>query len=346
MNSFNNINTVVEYIWIGGNQELRSKTRILYDLGTNDINEIPEWNFDGSSTDQSSGEESELILKPKKLFMNPFRPSKKTNKNSIFVLVLCDVYYPDGTPHKTNTRVLADEIFNQGPGEEPWFGIEQEYFLIDDDDYNFLMESSYQGPYYCGNGNVNAYYRDIVETHMNMCIAAGVKIGGVNAEVAPCQWEYQIGPLEGIKVSDHLIVSRWIMERVSEMFNVTVCWHPKPFQNLNGSGAHTNFSTKKMREDNGLTHIKEAIAKLKDNHISHMFLYGKNNDKRMTGNHETSSYNEFKFDINKPFNRGCSVRIGSDTINKKCGYFEDRRPAANMDPYLVTSKIFKTTCLD
>ena len=344
----NRANTVVEYIWLGGNNSLRSKTRILHNIGTNDINEIPDWNFDGSSTRQASGEHSELILKPKKLFMNPFKKNKKARElsNSVYVLVLCDVYHPDGTPHKTNTRYLAEKIFSNKEEEKPWYGIEQEYFLLDTEDYDFLTDSSFQGPYYCGNGYKNAYYRDIVDTHMQYCLAAGVKICGVNAEVAPCQWEYQIGPLEGLKAADHLIISRWIMERVGEMYNVHVCWDPKPFKNLNGSGAHTNFSTLSMRNENGITHIMEAIEKLKESHIEHMCVYGKNNDKRMTGKHESSSYNTFTFDIDKPVNRGASVRIGYETIINKSGYFEDRRPASNMDPYLVTSRLFKTICIN
>ena len=65
----------------------------------------------------------------------------------------------------------------------------------------------------------------------------------------------------------------------------------------------------------------------------------------MTGKHETASFSNFSFDLTKPVDRGASVRVGTDTIHNKCGYFEDRRPASNMDPYLVTSHIFRTICL-
>ena len=339
--------TIVEYIWIGGKGELRSKTRVLYDMITTDIDEIPDWNFDGSSTEQAVGEASELIIKPKKIFINPFKTSASVEKikRSIFLLALCDVYHPDGTPHKTNTRENARKLFEIKSEEKPWYGLEQEYFLFGNGDKQILKKLKKQGPYYCSSGYNKAFHRKIVDEHFHACLIAGVKISGMNAEVAPCQWEYQIGPLEGIKAADHLWVSRWLMERVAEKYDVEVCWDPKPFINLNGSGCHTNFSTESMRNEGGLEKILIAIEKLRESHVEHMCLYGLNNKLRMTGEHETSSYNYFMFDFNKPTNRGASVRVGHDTINKKCGYFEDRRPASNMDPYLVTSRIFNTICI-
>jgi len=339
--------TIVEYIWVGGNGELRSKTRVLYDIMTTDINEIPDWNFDGGSTSQSTCMDSELLIKPRKVFINPFKRNSSIEKikRSIFLLVICDVYNSDGTPHKTNTRDYANKIFEMKKEEEPWYGIEQEYFLLTDLDIKLLKEETKQGMYYCSSGYGKAFHREIAEEHLQACLIAGVKISGINAEVAPCQWEYQIGPLEGIKAGDHLLISRWLLERISEKYEVSVCWDPKPFKNINGSGCHTNFSTKKMRDDGGIDEIIKGIEKLRDSHVEHMCLYGKGNRLRMTGTHESSNYNIFSFDIKKPVDRGASVRIGHETINNKCGYFEDRRPASNMDPYLVTSQVFKTICL-
>ena len=168
----------------------------------------------------------------------------------------------------------------------------------------------------------------------------------MNAEVAPGQWEYQIGPCVGIDAGDQLWVSRWILERVSEDYNVSIEWAPKPYLLLNGSGCHTNYSTKSMRQKGtGLDVIYGAIEKLLLKHREHMSVYGEKNSERMSGHYETASYDVFSFDPNKPVNRGASVRVGYDTIRDRGGYFEDRRPASNMDPYLVTAKIFETTCL-
>jgi glutamine synthetase len=175
---------------------------------------------------------------------------------------------------------------------------------------------------------------------------AGLTVSGINAEVAPEQWEYQIGPCTGIEYGDQMWISRYILERTAEEFNVHINYHPKPLgkgADWNGSGGHTNYSTKKMREENGLDHILEAIKKLESKHEEHMTAYGKDNRDRLSGRHETASYDRFSSGV---ANRGASIRIGNNVYQERKGYFEDRRPASNMDPYLVTSMMFKTTCLN
>ena len=135
------------------------------------------------------------------------------------------------------------------------------------------------------------------------------------------------------------------MERLSEKHNVIISWEPKPIIGINGSGCHTNYSTKSMREDGGLHFIYSAIEKLRLKHMEHMKVYGKDNDKRMSGEYETAKYDVFSFNKDRSVDRGASIRVGYETIKDGKGYFEDRRPASNMDPYLVTSKIFETTCM-
>ena len=335
---------LAEYIWIGGNNELRSKCRVMsgsvYDKDS--IYSYPDWNYDGSSTGQAIGSDSEVIMKPRAIFKCPFRSGDNR-------MILCDTYLPNGEPHITNHRAGAVEIFDKKPDEEPWFGLEQEYFLIDLKTGKPLgCEYSIpeQGPFYCGVGGGNALGRDIVEDHLEKCLYAGLRVSGINAEVAPGQWEFQIGPSLGIEAGDHLWMARYILNRVCEKYGVRLDLTPKLIKEINGSGCHANFSTKGMRdgtiEKTGLELIDEAIMKLSKKHLEHMMIYGEGNKERMTGHHETASYDEFSFGR---ANRGKSVRIGNDTINNKKGYCEDRRPSSSCDPYLVTAMIFQTCCL-
>ena len=334
---------IAEYIWLGGNGELRSKTKVLHNfrLQSLEAKNFPMWNYDGSSTAQAEGLNSELKLKPVAVYYNPF-----SNQNTVAgnFLILCETLDKHGKALPTNTRAAAADLFgtHKAKTEKPWFGIEQEYFIVaGNPDFRGIT----QGQYYCSVGGRNAFYRDVAEEHMNLCLKAGLKVSGINAEVAPCQWEYQIGPCEGIDSGDQMWISRWIMERLSEKHNVYINWEPKPFPGINGSGCHTNYSTESMRKDNGLTVIYDAIEKLRLKHSEHMEVYGKDNDKRMSGQYETANYNYFSFRKDRSVDRGASIRVGYDTIKDRKGYFEDRRPASNMDPYLVTSKIFETTCM-
>lgn len=336
--------TIVEYVWIDGNYNLRSKARVI-DGEVKTVKDLSHWNFDGSSTNQATRQLSEVILQPRALFNDPFRGQH--NK-----LVLCDTYRPTGEVATNSNRSWAEHIFNKALEEEPWFGLEQEYFMINPKNGLPLGfpedgEGKGQGQYYCSVGAENAFGRRIVDEHLRACIYAGITISGVNAEVAPGQWEFQIGPCTGIEEGDHMWMARYILNRIAELHNVTIDYEPKPVKgDWNGSGCHANYSTKNMREGTadktGLDYINEAIEKLREKHTEHMELYGEGNQERMTGEHETADYYKFS---DSEIDRGCSIRRGSETIKNQRGYFEDRRPSSNCDPYLVTAKIFETTCL-
>lgn len=333
---------IADYIWIGGEKELRTKSRVLTvqpNQKSLTLSDIPIWNYDGSSTKQAEGSSSEVIIVPRAMYRNPF-----TMGNNIFVV--CDTYTPDMTPHETNTRAMAVYIFDKHISLEPWYGMEQEYFFINPSTGKPFGYNEYgkQGTHYCGIGSENVFCRSIAEEHMTLCIRSGVTISGINAEVAPGQWEFQIGPCQGIQAGDDMLMARYLLIRLAEMKNVIVTFEPKPLKgDWNGSGCHTNFSTNQMRngfnEKTGLEYINTAIERLKRDHSDMMKNYGEGNKDRMTGEHETADYNVFTHGI---ANRGASVRIGNETYRAKKGYFEDRRPSSNCDPYVVTSLIMKS----
>lgn len=336
----------VEYVWIDGTGEhLRSKTRTVETVPQSP-DELPVWNFDGSSTGQAEGVDSDIFLRPVRLFRDPFRRGQN-------ILVLCETENPDGTPCESNKRREAKQVMDRAAAFEPWFGLEQEYTLYGFDKQPFgWPRNGYpapQGPYYCGVGADRVYGRDIVEAHYRACLYAGVKICGINAEVMPSQWEYQVGPCLGIEIGDHMWMSRFIMQRLSEDFGIVVTFDPKPMMigDWNGAGCHTNFSTKAMRLDGGIKIIYEAIEKLSKKHREHIRVYdpkgGRDNERRLTGKHETASIDQFTWGV---AHRGCSIRIPKAVETEGKGYLEDRRPAANCDPYAVSSRIVKTVCLD
>jgi glutamine synthetase len=331
---------IAEYIWMDGQKptaKLRSKTKVITNHIEN-VNEIPEWGFDGSSTEQAEGHYSDCLLKPVYFVKDPIRGGDN-------ILVMCEVYNPDGTPHPSNTRAKLREVAEKYEKEEPWFGIEQEYTFFKGAKPLGWPERGYpapQGPYYCGIGADEEFGREIVERHMQVCLDAGLALSGINSEVMLGQWEFQIGPLGPLDAADHLWLGRWLLYRVGEDFDVSATLDPKPVKgDWNGAGAHTNFSTKAMREDGGIEVIKAACEKLKLRHKEHIEVYGAGNEQRLTGKHETASINEFTYGVS---NRGASIRIPMVASNNGKGYLEDRRPAANMDPYQVCAKLIETVC--
>ncbi|TVQ89188.1 MAG: glutamine synthetase [Deltaproteobacteria bacterium] len=326
-----------EYIWVDGTsptKTLRSKTKIVPD-GTD---EMPEWGFDGSSTNQAKGHASDCLLRPVFICRDPIRGNGAK-------LVLCEVFDSDGKPHSTNTRAALRQAAERFASEEALYGIEQEYTMFTDGRPLGWPERGYpapQGPFYCGVGADEVFGRPIVEEHMRACLEAGLQLSGVNAEVMPGQWEFQVGPLGPLDVSDQLLIARWLLFRIGEDYDVSMTLHPKPVMgDWNGAGAHTNFSTKAMREPGGIKVIEAAMAKLETNHDLHIRHYGEGIEQRLTGLHETCSFREFKYGVG---DRGASIRIPLQCAKAGHGYLEDRRPCANIDPYVVARLMLETVC--
>lgn len=335
-----------EYIWLDGGStpQLRSKTRVLNIDSKDDeewklsLGDIPVWSFDGSSTGQATAESSDCVLRPVFASVDPNRQNG--------ILVLCDVLNDDLTPHKTNTRAkLIDSMIANGD-LEPFVGFEQEYFLFNSKTNRPMgweedSDPEPQGPYYCAVGSGNVEGRTISELHLAACLGAGLSIVGVNAEVALGQWEFQLGGpgINAVATCDHLWVARFLLNRIAETRGIRVEFDPKPLSgDWNGSGMHANFSTNKMREEGGISHIEDACESLRKDSEGGGFFgpYGEGLERRLTGSHETCSISEFRYGVS---DRTASVRIPWGVAKQGRGYFEDRRPNSNADPYRVASHL-------
>lgn len=332
-----------EYIWIDGSkptQKLRCKTKVLPDLDeVVELSELPIWGFDGSSTEQAEGHASDCALKPVNFYIDPIRGYPH-------VLVMNEVCDPlTMTPHSSNTRAPCVDMADKHVDEECWFGIEQEYTFFDGIKPLGWPDNGFpapQGGYYCGVGADEVYGRDIVEDHMDACLEAGLTFSGINAEVMPGQWEFQIGPVGAPAAGDELWIARWLLYRIAEDYGVSATLDAKPIKgDWNGAGAHTNFSTKAMREDGGMAVIEEACEKLGKRALLHVKNYGADIESRLTGAHETQRWDEFSWGVS---DRGASIRIPWNVAVDKKGYLEDRRPNANADPYVICKLMIESIC--
>lgn len=342
----------LEYIWFDGRSELRSKTRVMYTdympKPTEDNNNKLEqsfpmgwnWNYDGSSCYQAEGKDSEILLKPVKIYRDPFIHSTK------YYLVLCETFNSDGSPTQSNKRHSAIEIFNKNTSLKPKYGIEHEFFVIDNKTgypLGYVPDNTEaQGKYYCSVGAGRAYGRNFLYKAMIFCERSGLNITGCNFEVAPGQMEIQICNY-GIDAADDSTIMKYILSRLGEDYDYSIDYSAKPLKgDWNGSGCHVNFSTVEMMDyDKGFNSIMTFIQKLKDNHFEHIEVYGDDNNERLTGHHETSDMNSFSFGV---ANRTASIRIPRETDKNGYGYIEDRRPSGSANMYVVTSRLFETYC--
>lgn len=340
--------SLVEYIWLDGcapTRQIRSKARVVGLPENPSVSDFPQWSFDGSSTNQAEGHDSDCLLEPVYFVSDPVRGEGN-------YLVVAEVLNSDGTPHVSNSRAQLRAVLDAGAGkDQPWLGFEQEYTMFDKVAPLGWPEQGFpapQGPYYCGVGSKQIFGRELAEEHATLCMEAGLMFYGINAEVMPGQWEFQIGyrGVEGedgdaLVVCDHMLLARWLMHRASEAYGIHVSLENKPIKgDWNGAGMHTNFSTEPMRKaGTGKKAIDDAIKRLEDKHAEHIAIYGDKLSERLTGQHETSSINDFSAGS---ADRGCSIRIPQMVELKGYGYLEDRRPGANADPYLVAARLCAT----
>ena len=326
----------LEYLWLDGYTpvaDLRGKTMVKEFDSTPSLDQMPMWGFDGSSTQQADGGDSDCMLKPVSVY-----PDSSRNNG---VIVMCEVLLPDGSPHPSNTRAgIPDD-------PDAWFGFEQEYFLYEDGWPLGFPKAGYpapQGKYYTGVGysSVGDVARQIVEEHLDLCLDAGINHEGINAEVAKGQWEFQIFGKGSAKAADDVWVARYLLLRTCESYGVDVEWHCKPLGDTdwNGSGMHANFSTKHLRETGGKGYFEKLMEQFKKNMEEHIAVYGPDNHMRLTGLHETQAIDTFSWGV---ADRGASIRVPhAFAKNDWKGYLEDRRPNSEGDPYAIAGRILKT----
>jgi glutamine synthetase len=329
----------LDYIWVDGfkHPSIRSKTKAIVltpdEKGEVELN-VPEWNFDGSSTGQAETANSERILRPQALYQIADN----------HYVAMCEVCLPDAdrTPHRTNYRAKLREVMTAGAEkEEIWVGFEQEYFFTANGKNIFWPDQGEpikDSRYYCSSGG-SVKYKKLVREHATFCNGIGIQIVGYNAEVSPGQWEYQCFAENPITAADSLWVSRYLLELMCEDLDIGVEWHPKPHDGWNGSGCHTNFSTKLMRESGGEEEFERILANMETRHIESISEYGEDNGLRLTGGFETASLSSFTYGVGS---RDTSVRIPTAVVEDGWkGYLEDRRPSSGCDPYKVVLQLCK-----
>ena len=324
----------LEYVWLDGYKpepNLRSKVKVIDVNEKGDLKEIPEWGFDGSSTKQAEGYSSDCYLKPIKLYV------KSAISDYSTVYVLCEVMDNKGKVHETNDRAKLGK-----EDEDFWVGFEQEYFIRSGHNKPIIGFNNGgiidpQGTYYCGVGG-QMVGRSLTEQHLDMCLEYGIGIEGTNAEVALGQWEYQVFAKGKVQAADDLWMSRYFLYKIAEKQGYQIELHPKPLTtgDWNGSGLHTNFSNKRMRETGGEEYFNSIFKVFGSRAKVHIENYGSDNHLRLTGKHETQSIDKFSWGVS---DRGASIRVPKSVGETWKGYLEDRRPASNANPYCILNVI-------
>ena len=316
------------YIWTDAFGKFRSKVRNVLVHNPSEPNLPPRWNYDGSSTGQATTEESEIDLVPIACYKGP-----------TYTYVLCSTYKQNGHPTFENTHHLLS------PAIQSWLAdnavriaFEQEFFIYDArTNKPFKYEEwkdKKQGEFYCsvgtgGNGFIEPYVAEVFERGLDL----GLRLTGYNLEVAPAQGEIQVDA-PAMRAAHDLTMLRYLLWDVLGKYDLYPVFDPKPLgPEWNGSGLHTNVSTlQTMTPGTGWDKIIRIMKELENKHRVWIPALGSGNEARLTGLHETSSLEKFTWGIGS---RAASVRIPNTTHANRYGYFEDRRPAANADPYTI-----------
>lgn len=299
---------LLEYIWVDADDKLRSKIRVIDDHER----EVPIWSFDASLTGKSDRKNFEMILYPIKIYKCPFRKDKA-------FLILCT---------SDNIRQNSITIFDKYQDCNPMFDVVQEYYMI-----KHKIKSTNN---YC-KINSNSEYRALSEKHIEYCLYAGIKIFTINQELGPGQWSYQIGISSGIDFCDNLWMSRFILKRSSEEYNIKISFKPKYYPGYNGSACFLGFSTAQSRDIKGYSIMGIYMNKLSNYQDSFISLSGKSNQARLN----SLLQNKFTWSNSE---KNVSIRIGKEICGKDSCFFTDCRPGANFNPYTYCAMLVDVCC--
>ncbi|KAJ8321547.1 hypothetical protein KUTeg_000903 [Tegillarca granosa] len=335
---------LVEYVFLNHTRHrVHSKTRVL-DYEPQKAEDCPLWDVYMFKTFEGVEPRKEMILKPVAMYRDPFRRGR--NK-----IALCELWETMEKPAGVNTRRSCAELLKKVEEEGVWFGMEQEYFIMGDNGLPLNWDKDPKAinlNFHTGVGlcKTAGYERELAEFHFQACLYAGLKMYGINREDSPSQWEYQIGPCEGIDLADQIVISRYLLWRTGEFYGVEISMDTKPAVSPENApnqsnGGHMNFSTTRMRKEGGIKYINEAVEILRNSPqvMSHYDLHGgKDNAKRLTNAYFVPGM-DFTTGIGDKYS---SVRIPTLVALQGKGYLEDRRPCANADPYEVCETLTRT----
>lgn len=352
---------IAEYIWLDHKNEYRSKTRFLeiinnnskFDdnvnrkinnyIKSNNVDDYPIWYYDGSSIGdipKNDKNNTECILLPAFLMSNPL---KKDTDNLIYMDVYCINKYKLGNEvYYVNPKMeIYNKLLKELDNNEYIFGIEQEFFILNKETglppgLESLADIK-QGKYYCGNGINNINTRKFILDTQEKLSNSDINVTGFNYEVAPGQAEFQLCSV-GMIALWYLIALRYILIRNAENYNYIISFDNiiyKGDKQYYNTGCHINISNVNTSGKDGIKYIMEHIEKLEskapktDSEFNEIFGEGSTN--RLNGTLETSKWDVFSWGYGT---RNTSIRIPNQVANDKRGYFEDRRPGGNVNPFI------------
>ena len=316
---------LVEYIWLDSTNALRSKIRTLPDTAVSSFLKYT-WDFD------------EQTLIPLRIYKSPAHFSSHA-----YYFLLCESV----SQEETHRSILTGTLQTMPKKLSPTIGFEQEYFLFETktgtviDAHHVWIKP---GTTFCGQSKYSIDVHKLMRTHAEWCLEASIMFAGYNLEEAPGQYKFKIGPRIGnaselgglpikgesciLKVCDDLIMARFLLHKVCELYALMPVFEPKPFVEENGSGCHTDFAVSFIRNADKKEKSKKRLEKfieiLKFGHTQVMEdeLYGVGNKKRLCGKHGAIDYKHFTGSIR--------IKTGNE-------YIQDKRPAANCNPYIVAN---------